>query len=241
MPAVSRLCRPANPGVHRKVAGPASFAAAVGPAAMPGNPRPASNPNSDVFPAGAVSGATRSARSDTSIGDWVAGPPFDAAESSGAGGFAGAVAPGRVGCNGSVGMACATAGRSGLGTVAAAKPSLEAASDRSVESACPSVVLCAAECFGVVVAFPDGGAASPCHAWCFPSTAVPVPAAVSGFGRGPPSAGLTWLSLPTASLVATMPASSSGNCEPPLAVSEASASVPGESREAAPLVDDGSV
>ncbi len=136
----------------------------------------------------------RSAKLDICTGDWVVGSPSapdNATQSVGTTRFGPAITVAFVGCIGSVGMVCAATRCSGLGTVAAATPSLEAASDRSVESACPAVALRSGECFTVGMADPDGGVVSPYHAGCCPPSAVPMPATVSRRGRTTPSDGMT--------------------------------------------------
>ena len=156
-------------------------------------------------------------------GDSFAGspsPPDNATVSSGTGRFGPGTTAASVGRIGSVQMGCTTAGRSGPGAFAAGAPSLEAASDCSVEPACPLAVLCSDECLpDAVAATTDGDTASPCQAACFPPSSVLAPAAVSRSGRGTTPDGMARLSRSTASDVETRPAS---NCrELRIAVSRA--------------------
>jgi hypothetical protein len=170
---VSRLCRPTagRARSEAKVAGP--LASCATPAAAPDTPRPASNSTSDVCPV-------------TATGNWVVGspsPPDDETVSVGTGRFSPGMAAAPVGCAWSGDMigitaCCSEPGTSGVGT-----PSMEAASECPVDSACPPAVLRPGECLPVAVVATDGDTAPRQAACCAPG-GVPAPADESRSGCG---------------------------------------------------------
>jgi hypothetical protein len=94
---------------------------------------------------------------------------------------------------------------------------------------------------GFLVRGSAGGeaAAFVCCGMCVPPSSVSIPAGVSRPGGGAPSDALARTSPSTAPLVATRPASSSGNCQAAAAVPSARGVASAVSRDAAPGVDNG--
>ena len=115
----------------------------------------------------------------------------------------------------------------------------EAAADVSPGPACRAAALPASVRLAAGGAAPAEAASFLCCGVCVPPSSVSIPAGVSGPGGGAPSDALARTSPSTAPLVATRPASSSGNCQAAAAVPSARGVASAVSRDAAPGVDNG--
>src|ERR1039458_2723858 len=115
----------------------------------------------------------------------------------------------------------------------------EGAADVSPGPACRAAALPASVRLAAGGAAPAEAAAFVCCGVCVPPSSVSIPAGVSGPGGGAPSDALARTSPSTAPLVATRPASSSGNCQAAAAMPSACGVASAVSRDAAPGVDNG--